>query len=86
MKVFFKSVIALTLLATSATATSGDLGGGGSMAQSRLVLTAEQRAALLRQGNPQSAFALWLNQMNDQQKVEALKNVFSEQILPQLQQ
>ncbi len=81
MKTFKILIFLLTVFLVSSITYAGDLGGGGS---SKLQLTKEMKEALLRQGNQQAAFAVWVNQLDQQAQAEVYKKVFESHILPQL--
>ena len=90
-------MIASLVFTFSTLSFAGDLGGGGSLGNGStmnggslggggmgIVLSETEKKKLIGTGTAANAFSLWLNQMNEQQKVETMKMVFENQILPQL--
>ncbi len=78
-------VLILSLLLISFTLQAGDLGGGGTIGQRPgTTLTQKQKQKLLETGSEEGAFAVWLSDLDEENKTLALKKVFEEKVLPQL--
>ncbi len=93
------NIILFTIMTVmAAQALAGDLGGGGSTGSGGtslsggslggggmgITLEESEKQKLISTGTAAKAFAVWLNQMSEQQKVETMKKVFDNHVLPQL--
>lgn len=86
MKKYKIAILSSLVLFFSAIGFTGDLGGGGTtkIPAGGFELSDLQKAELLKQGTPQSAFVHWVNQMDEKTRSEVFKKVFQVHILPQL--
>lgn len=80
----FKYVL-LFFISTSAFASGGDLGGGGTL-PTAFKLSPQEKARLSIHKNPDIAFEAWVNTLDAKKQDELLLKVFDNLILPQIQE
>lgn len=74
--------VVIFLLNTAIALAGGDIGGGG--VAKVVKLTPTEKAKLQQQPDVDSAFAQWLQTIDDKKEMDILKNIFEQHVIPQI--